>query len=89
MATSPTSTPDTEVSAIDVEVSSERLRVYLSDGRVVVTASRDVPWLRWLRDASDESRSKWSLEPGGFAIFWEALDDGVEVRHLLSLTPIK
>ncbi len=89
MATSPTSTPDTEVTAIDVEVSAESLRVHLSDGRIVETAFGDVPWLRWLRDASDDSRSRWSLEPGGFAVFWEALDDGVEVRHLLSLAPIK
>lgn len=80
---------NTEVSAVDVEVTSERLRAHLSDGRIVETAYGDVPWLRWLRDASEESRSVWSLEPGGFAIFWEALDDGVEVRHLLSLTPIK
>lgn len=88
MAISPSSTPDLEVSATDVEVSAERLRVYLSDGRVVEASLSRVPWLRWLSEATESERQNWSLEPGGFAVFWEDLDDGVEVRRLLGLAPL-
>jgi hypothetical protein len=76
------------VAATDVQVSRDRLRIELSDGRVIETPLADVPSLRWLREASDEQRERWSLEPGGFAVYWVDLDDGVEIRHLLSLTPV-
>lgn len=77
----------TDLSAVDVEVIEQRLRVSLSDGRAI-EVSLNTPWLRWLRDAPEEQRRRWTLEPQGFAIYWEDLDDGVEVRHLLSLTPV-
>ena len=88
MATSPTSNPDIEVVATDVEITREVLRIELSDGRAIETRLANVPWLRWLLEASDEARDRWSLEPGGFAVYWEDLDDGVEVRHLLALSPL-
>jgi hypothetical protein len=40
-----------------------------------------------LVNATDEQRARWSLEPGGFAIYWEDLDDGIEVSRLLDLQP--
>lgn len=76
-----------EMFAVDVDVTETRLRVQLSDGRVV-EIGLDRPWLHWLRDATDAQRRRWRLEPGGFAIYWDELDDGVEVRHLLSLAPV-
>jgi hypothetical protein len=76
-----------EVTAVDAELSEKTLRVRLSDGRVV-EIGLDRSWLHWLRDATDLQRRNWHLEPGGFAIFWDELDDGVEVRHLLSLAPV-
>ena len=76
-----------EVSAVDVEVTEQHLRVRLSDGRSV-EIGLDTPWLHWLRDAPATQRNRWRLEPRGFAIFWGDLDDGVEVRHLLSLAPV-
>ncbi len=88
MATSPTSHPETEVRAVGADVNADRLRIDLSDGRSIEVRLSEVPWLRWLREASDEQRSHWAIEPGGFAIYWEDLDDGVEVRHLLGLTPV-
>jgi hypothetical protein len=88
MATSPTSEAEIEVSATGVYVTADVLRIELSDGRIVELKLARVPWLRWLREASDEARSHWSLEPGGFAVYWNDLDDGVEVRHLLALSPI-
>ncbi|MCL4242016.1 MAG: DUF2442 domain-containing protein [Dehalococcoidia bacterium] len=76
-----------EMFAVDVDVTETRLRVQLSDGRVV-EIGLDRPWLHWLRDATDAQRRRWRLEPGGFAIYWDELDDGGEVRHLLSLAPV-
>ena len=28
------------------------------------------------------------IEPRGFAVYWEDLDDGIELNHLLSMQPI-
>ena len=58
----------TAVSAVEVEVTDQRLRVRLSDGRCV-EISLDTPWLHWLRDAPVSHRNRWRLEPGGFAIY--------------------
>lgn len=88
MATSPVSNPDVEVSAVRAEITGDELRVELSDGRVVAVSMARLAWLRWLREASDAQRENWSIEPGGFAVYWPDLDDGVEVRHLLSLAPL-
>jgi hypothetical protein len=41
--------------------------------------------LKWLAKATPEQRAKWTIEPGGFAIYWEELDDGIEISHLLSM----
>lgn len=38
--------------------------------------------------SSPEQRTRWSLEPGGFAIYWEELDDGIEVSRLLGMQPL-
>ena len=87
MITSESSTAEPGVRAVDAELTEKTLRVQLSDGRVV-EIGLDRPWLRWLRDAADAQRRGWRREPGGFALYWDDLDDGVEVRHLLSLTPV-
>lgn len=87
MVTSDSSTAEPEVTAEDAELSEKTLRVQLSDGRVV-EIGLDRPWLHWLRDTTDAQCRRWRLEPGGFALYWDELDAGVEVRHLLSLTPV-
>jgi hypothetical protein len=47
-----------------------------------------VSWLDWLSSATPEQRADWPVEPGGYAIYWENLDDGIEVVHLLGLQPL-
>jgi hypothetical protein len=44
--------------------------------------------LAWLAQASPEQRARWSIEPDGFAIYWEGLDDGFEIAHLLAMQPL-
>ena len=64
------------------------LRVQLSDRREISLPLKRLPWLKWLANATPKQRAKYSLEPGGFAIYWEDLDDGIEVCHLLDAQPI-
>jgi hypothetical protein len=77
-----------QVSATGVHFTGDVLHVSLSDGREVSLPLDRVVWLRWLLAATPEQRARWSLEPGGFAVYWEDLDDGFEVSHLLALEPL-
>lgn len=64
------------------------LFVTLSDGREISVPLEKIKWLKWLSNASPEQRAKWTIEPGGFAVYWEDLDDGIEICHMLGLKPI-
>ena len=69
--------------ARNVRFVTDELIVELEDGREVSASMTDTPWLRFLRDASDDARAHSTIEPHGFAVYWPDLDDGVEVCHLL------
>ena len=75
--------PTEAVRARDVSFAGDRLRIELSDGRELSVPYKKIPWLKWLAKATPKQRAGWSLEPGGYAIYWEQLDDGVEICHLL------
>ena len=82
----------TLVDKIDVRVRAEAVRfegntlyVAVSGGREIRVPLAQVAWLAWLANASPAQRARWSIEPGGFAIQWDDLDDGIEVDHLLGL----
>ncbi len=77
-----------QVSAKHVAFAGNVLRVVLSDGREVRLPLAEIPWLKWLAQATPKQRAKWTLEPGGYAIYWEDLDDGIEVCHLLDGQPL-
>ena len=76
------------VTAVDVQFDENILRVLLSDSRQVSLPLDTVSWLNWLYAASPEQRDGWTIEPGGYAIYWQGLDDGLEVAHLLGLQPL-
>ena len=78
-----------QVGAKRVRFEESLLHVDLTDGRVITLPIEQVPWLRWLADASPEERENWSIEPGGYAVYWETLDDGFEIAHALNLEPVK
>ena len=71
-----------EVKATGVRFTDERVYIALSDGREVGLPLNH-PDLAWLATAAPEQRAKWSIEPGGFAVYWGDLDDGIEVVHVL------
>lgn len=76
------------VCATGVRFVGDMLQVSLSDGREIGVPLDRVEWLGWLVKATPRQRSRWSIEPGGLAIYWEDLDDGIEVRHLLGMQPL-
>ena len=73
-----------QVHARSVRFVGERLLVELSDGRDLGIPYKKVPWLKWLAKATPKQRADWALEPGGYAIYWNQLDDGIEICHLLA-----
>ncbi len=74
-----------EVEATGVRFADDVLHVSLSDGREISVPIKKIKWLSWLAQATPEQRAAWSIEPGGFAIYWEQLDDGIEIEHLLGM----
>ena len=77
-----------QIGAKSVQFEGNLLRIGLTDGRAIVLPFEQVSWLRWLTKATPEQRANWSIEPGGYAVYWEDLDDGFEVDHVLSLIPV-
>ena len=76
------------IGAQSVHFEESQLHVVLTDARVIILPTEGVPWLRWLVNATPEERADWSIEPGGYAVYWESLDDGFEIAHALSLEPV-
>jgi len=77
-----------QVFASSVRITATMLHVQLNDGRKISVPFTEVSWLKWLAKATPKQRANWSLEPGGYAIYWPELDDGVEVCHLLDSQPM-
>jgi len=73
-----------QVAATKVRFEGDILYISLSDGREISLPIDRIDWLKWLAKATPEQRANWSLEPGGYAIYWEDLDDGIEVCHILT-----
>ncbi len=79
---------ETKVAATAVSFSGNTLHVHLNDGRAISVPLDQIEWLHWLAQADPEQRGNWTIEPGGYAIYWNDLDDGVEIAHLLAMQPL-
>lgn len=79
---------ETEVVATDVAFSDNSFHVHLNDGRIISVPLDQIEWLHWLAQATPKQRQNWTIEPGGYAIYWDDLDDGVEIVHLLAMQPL-
>lgn len=77
-----------QVTAAGARFDDGMLFVRLSDGRELGLPLGRFVWLQWLANATPQQRENWSIEPGGYAIYWEDLDDGIEVEHLLAMEPL-
>jgi Protein of unknown function (DUF2442) len=71
-------------SAVLVHFTNDAVHISLSDGQII-HLDLGQHWLRWLAAATPEQRTNWSLEPRGNAVYWEDLDDGIEICHVLEL----
>lgn len=79
---------ETEVSAATVSFTGNILHVNLNDGRIISVPLDQIEWLHWLLQATSEQRQNWEIEPGGYAVYWDDLDDGIEIAHLLAMQPL-
>ena len=77
-----------QVRAENVRFTGGVIHVRLDDGREISLPLNELSWLKWLAKATPKQRANWTIEPGGFAIYWPDLDDGVEVCHLLDSMPL-
>ncbi len=76
------------VFATGVRFDKNMLYVSLNDNREICLPVDRMDWLDWLAKATPQQRANWSLESGGFAIYWDDRDDGIEVCHILSMHPL-
>jgi hypothetical protein len=76
-----------KVAAVSARFTDKMLYIALNDG-LEIGLLLTLPWLSWLAQATPEQRARWSLEPRGFAVYWEDLDNGIEVAYLLSPQPV-
>jgi len=79
---------NTQVQAKGLRFEDNLLFILLNDGREISLPIARMEWLQWLAKATPEQRARWTIEPGGFAIYWEDLDDGIEIEHVLSMQPL-
>ena len=84
MSTSPSEITE-QVQIAAVRLVENALYVGLSDGRELGVSLDGIAWPDWLQKATEKQRAQWSIEPGGFAVYWDDLDDGIELTHLLSM----
>jgi len=87
MITSASNT-DKQVQANGVRFEGSLIHILLSDGREISLPLNQMAWLKWLAKTTSEQRAKWTIEPNDYAVYWEELDDGFEIEHLLSLQPL-
>ena len=66
--------------ATHVRFANSMLYVALEDGREIGVPISRFPWLE---SATPAQRARWHIEPRGFAIYCDELDDGIEVDHLM------
>ena len=67
--------------APQVSVTSDTLRMDLSDGRSV---SVPLAWFPRLLHATPEERKNWRLLGGGQGVHWEELDEDISVEGMLA-----
>lgn len=75
-----TSSPTTELVAIEVKITSEALVVGLEDGRVV---SVPLAWYPRLAEGTPSERRQFELIGPGIGIHWPVLDEDISIDALL------
>jgi len=74
--------PRTTLKAVSTRFTDTMVYILLNDRREIGLPLSH-PRLRWLAQARPEQREAWVIEADGQVVVWEALDDGLEMAHLL------
>jgi len=61
------------------------LTVFFNDGRIIIFPITN---MKWLKQATEKQQQDFSIESDGYGIWWDELDDGIALHHLLSTTVI-
>jgi hypothetical protein len=75
-----TSAVKVDATAVEVNVTGDRLLVVLADGRELAVP---LAWFPRLSDATDEQRKNWRLIGRGHGIHWPDIDEDISVASLL------
>jgi len=57
------------------------LTVALSDGRIIFFPCTE---MAWLVKATPEQQQNFDIESDGYGVWWNDLDDGIALHHILS-----
>lgn len=68
----------------NVYFNDDLLFIELSDERQLGLPFRRIKWLDWLAQATAQQRMRWTIEPHGYAVWWDELNDGFELVQALS-----
>jgi hypothetical protein len=81
--------PPRLVPIASVAFEHDTLILSLSDGRAIHLDMSRYAWLNWLLKASLEQRKQWEIMPSGGGVWWDELDEGIELQPLLDLQPLR
>jgi hypothetical protein len=76
----PTSAIKPDATAVDVQVTDDRIIVVLADGRELAAP---LAWFPRLVDATSDQRRNWRLIGRGHGIHWPDVDEDISVASLL------
>jgi len=71
-----------ELKIIDATLEDSQLIVYLSDGRIVLYP---LAGMTWITEASGEQKQDFTVSD--WEVFWNQIDDGITLEHILSDKP--
>lgn len=75
------SLPNTRI--VSALFTNNLLTVALDDGRIIIFPCSG---LKWLVQATPEQQQDFSIESDGYGVWWNELDDGIALHHILSPT---
>jgi len=75
--------PNTKI--VKASFQKDLLTAFLNDGRIIIFPCTN---MKWLKQATEQQQQDFSIESDGYGIWWEELDDGIALHHLLSTTVI-
>lgn len=71
-----------ELKIIDALLEDSRLLVYLSDGRIIVYP---LDGMTWITEVNEKQKADFTVTD--WEIYWNQIDDGLTLEHILSSRP--